>query len=358
MHTDGSTAATGIWEAVDALIDRAPTAADIRSHRLELLAARRFRQAGTGVPEEFVADERFAAIASMTAPVILERVASALDAPAIVLKGLECAAHYPDPLLRSYGDIDLLVQDAEKAQATLIRAGFVPVGDPTLFVDIHHLRPLSVDQLPLAIEIHSEPKWVEGLPPPPVTELFASAISGTSGVRQMLKPSPEHHALIIAAHSWAHEPLRRLRDLVDIAAVTAHADRTEIARIARTWGIERVWRTTIAVADSLFLDEPEPRVLKLWAQNLRLARERTVLENHVARWVSDYWALPPRMAVRRTPRIIRNEAAVDGTEPWRAKLARILLALRNASRRRSDHEQQWTRRSTDTPDGQDERPSG
>jgi hypothetical protein len=39
-----------LWSAVDALIDRAATEDDIRAHRLEVLAARRYRVLGRPVP--------------------------------------------------------------------------------------------------------------------------------------------------------------------------------------------------------------------------------------------------------------------------------------------------------------------
>ncbi len=54
-----------LWEGVDRLVDRAPTAADLRSHRIEPIAARRLRARGLEVPEEVLAAERTAAVASL-----------------------------------------------------------------------------------------------------------------------------------------------------------------------------------------------------------------------------------------------------------------------------------------------------
>ncbi len=57
-----------IWEGVDRLVDRAPTFADLRSHRIELLAARRWRALGRAVPDELVALERRWALHRLVVP--------------------------------------------------------------------------------------------------------------------------------------------------------------------------------------------------------------------------------------------------------------------------------------------------
>ncbi len=328
----------GLWREVDALIDRAPTDDDLRSHRLEVLAARRFREVGRPVPEDFAAQERFAAIVSLSASLVLKRVREAYDGPAIVLKGPEVAALYPDDALRSYGDIDVLVPDAVTTHRALLSAGFELVGDPALYVGIHHLRPLLASGAPLAVEIHSRPKWVEPLRPPSTSELFGAATESTIGVHRMLALPPEHHALLLAVHSWAHEPLRRLRDMIDIAVVASAADRGEIHRLAKRWRVERLWTTTIAVVDAVFGDRPTPWAMRLWAQNLDLARERTVLENHLQRLLSDFWALPTGTAAGRLPGRLMDEIRPEGEEGWGAKLTRSALAVRHAARPRSRHD--------------------
>src|ERR671918_2916762 len=120
----------GLWGGVDALIDRAPTADDLRGHRLEVLAAKRFRARGLPVPLDFVSQERSAAIVALSAPLVLRRVREAYDGPVVVLKGPEVAARYPDAALRAYGDVDLLVPDALGTHRILLDAGFQLVGDP------------------------------------------------------------------------------------------------------------------------------------------------------------------------------------------------------------------------------------
>src|SRR5215831_17176771 len=162
----GQASAAGLWGAVDRLVGRAPTVADLRSHALQLLAARLWRRIGRDVPVDFEQLERKAAVVTMATPHLLAKVREVYDGPALLHKGPEVAAHYPDPALRLFGDVDILVPDAERVQQALLAGGFEPLGDPALYLDLHHLRPLRWPDLPLIVEIHGRPKWIEGLFPP------------------------------------------------------------------------------------------------------------------------------------------------------------------------------------------------
>jgi hypothetical protein len=327
-----------LWRKIDALIDRAPSVGALLSHRLEVPAARRLRAAGRDVPSEFYARERLAGLIALSAPVVLESICRACDAPAIVIKGPEVAARYPDPSLRLYRDLDLLVRKPEVAHRALSAAGFEPVGDPGLFVDIHHLRPLLARGTLLPVELHSRPKWLRDARPPDIDELFEVAVPASMGVPGLLALPAEHHALLLAVHSWAHEPLRTLRDIIDIAIVAEDADRSEIWRLACAWRVERVWRTTISAVDAIFDGGRVPWSLRIWAQNLRATRERTVLEHHLERWLSNFWAMPSSAAFGRMPRRLLDEIRPSPDETWRAKATRTRTALRNAPRPRSDHQ--------------------
>ena len=334
-----------MWEAVDALLDRAPTLADLRSHKLDLFAARRWRALGREVSPELAHEERVAAAAALAAPHVIERVRSACEGPILLLKGPEVAACYADPTLRSYGDIDLLVPNAVATQSALVAAGFEEVGDPDRYRNIHHLRPLRDPRLPLAIEIHSSPKWPDGLAAPKNSELFAVAVPAPSlpGLPDVLALPRAHHALVLAAHHWAHEPLRRLRDLIDVAATARLADRIEISALARRWKVRRLWETTIGSADALFEAQPPTLAMRIWAQNLAKVRERTVLETHLERLLSDFWGLPPRLSIQRLPDTLAAEVKPSPGETWKAKSSRSTRAARNALLRRSVHDQELER---------------
>ena len=334
-------APTELWAAVDDLVDRAPRLADISSHRLELLAARKWRSAGVAVPPAVVEQERRAAAVHLATPVLLHLVRGAYEGGLILVKGLDVARRYPQIGLRSFGDVDLLADDAADAQRALISAGFEEVGDPSLYEGIHHLRPLRWPGLPVVVELHSRLKWVAGIAPPPVNaELFDAAIPGPHGLKCL---PPAHHALVLAAHSWAHEPLRRLRDIVDIAAVAEAAQRDEIEALARFWQIERLWRSTAAVMDAVLYGGKRPLVLRLWAQNLEAVGERTVLENHLQRWLSDFSIMPAYRAAARIPGTLGRELFPERGEGWIAKLSRSTRALRNATRPRSEHDEELGR---------------
>ena len=296
--------ATELWAAVDRLVDRAPTLEDLLSHRLDLFAARRWRASGRPVPAELIERERRAAVGALVVPLVFERIRSAYDGDVIPMKGPVLAARYPDPALRAFGDLDLLVEDPAEAQAKLIAGGFEEVDDPSQFQDIHHLRPLWWPGLPLGVELHSRPNWPIDLPSPPTSRILAAAVPVADGVKML---PPAYHALLVAAHSWRHGPLSQLRDMIDVVAMAEAAGRDNISALAREWGVERLWRSTIRAADAAVLGAEWPTGLRLWARNLERVRERTVFENHATRWLSDFWIMPPRAALARLPETLAQE---------------------------------------------------
>jgi hypothetical protein len=327
-----------LWDAVDALIDRAPSLEELREHRLQLLAARRWRQTGKTIPQSLITDQTLAAALSLPVRSLLARVSAAWGGPIVVLKGPELAWRYPAGVFRPARDIDLLVDDAKAAHAALRAAGFVPAGDPRRYAEIHHLQPLMWQNLPVAIELHHAPKWIEGLAPPPTAELLELATPAHGDAEGFLTLAPEAHAVVLAVHAWAHEPLHSLRDLIDIALITEEADAAEVDRLARRWGVRGVWETTNDVMQALFVGGRRPLALRLWARHLEAARGRTVAESHLEKWLSCYWALPAGKALDRTLRRIREDLRPVPGETWKTKLARARLAARNARARRAAHQ--------------------
>lgn len=324
---------------IDSLVDSAPKPLDLVDHRLEVFAARRFRALGLPVPEEFQGAEQRSVLTSLAMPGLLRRVRSLYDGPVILLKGPEVASYYPEPHLRPYKDLDLLVHDPEECERALLRAGFRHVGDPTLYVDIHHLRPLWWPEAPLTIELHSEPKWVDGLEPPSFAALLETSRPARVGVEGIQALDPARHALALAAHSWAHEPLRRLRDLIDIHVVAAAAPPDELARIAREWGAQRLWATTSAAIDDVIGGGRDCWALRVWARNLEAVRARTVLESHLEHWFAGFWALPPGAACVQMVSSAARELRPAPGETAREKRERTQRAFRNAFVRRVEHDQ-------------------
>lgn len=327
-----------LWAAVDDLLAHADLDG-ILANKLGPLEARRLRERGEAVPERLVGEDRFARAAIMTAIPLLGRIREVVDGPLLLLKGPEVACLYPNRA-RSFVDIDLLVPDGRLVHGALRADGFVEVDDPELFVEHHHLRPLQAPGLWLAVEIHLRPMLPEGAEAP-LAEIFEAAVPSLLGIDGISAPRAEHHALMLAAHAWEHEPLGRLRDLIDVAAVAGEADETELAQSARRWGVDRIWRTTAEASAALLDGGPPPMALRVLGRHLLPVRERTVLENHVLRWLYPFWELPLRQALRRSRGALRQELLPDPGESWRHKLVRVKSALLHPTRSMTEHTEGW-----------------
>jgi hypothetical protein len=326
------------WRGLERLLDRAVDPVAIRSHRLQTVAAPRWRATGREVPADFEQLERIAVGSQLAAPAVLEQVRELVEGPILLHKGPQAAHAYPDAAMRGFDDLDLLVRDPVAVQRALVAAGFVEVGDPARYVDLHHLRPLKPPGLALRIEIHGRPKWPDRLRAPSFDEFVESSVPAAVDVEGIDAPSPTHHALVLAAHSWAHVPLRRVRDLLDLAAVTAQIDAAAAAAVADAWSLARVWRTSLRAADCIFGDGPRPAPLRTWARHLVETRERTVFEAHLQLLLSHFWELPPSAAWRAVGSRLADEVSPAANEDWDEKLLRTKIALRNARRSRSDHD--------------------
>jgi hypothetical protein len=329
-----------LWRSVDALIDAAPTLDHLKWHRLLLVAADRWRAQGRKLEADVEHAERLNELRLAAAPFVLARIREAYGGRFALIKGYEVAVRFPNPVTRPFADIDLLAEDAVEAHTALRAAGFIEIGDPELYLHIHHLRPLALPGLTVPVEIHREPKWPNGLHPPPTAELLDRAVPSATGIDGIEALAPADHALVLAAHSWAHLPLRRLLELVDIALLSREAAATEMEMRARACGFDRVWRTTKGSVDSLFYGAPQLAAQKLWARHLAGVRERTVFESHVERWLSPFWALPTRAALPVAARAVGTDLSPAAGENWSDKLNRIWKALCNASSAKTVHEQE------------------
>jgi hypothetical protein len=326
-----------LWRAADELVDRAPGHRDLRAHGLHLLAGARLRALGRPVPEAILVDEWRAALATLAVPALLERARTAYDGQLMVMKGPEVALRYPDPGLRAYRDIDLLADDAEAAERALLAAGFQAMGSAEVDDVGYHVCPLVWPGLPLCIEVHRWPHWVDGLDRPPVHELFDAAEPSRLGIAGILAPAPHHHALLLAGHAWVHEPLRRLVELIDVAAFTEETDQQAVRTLARRWGCERVWHSTQLAVDSLLYGAAPHLALRTWARHLYGARERTVLESRVQRLAGPAWGLPTRKVPQAVLRAGAWHVRRHDGEPWGSKLVRTSRLLRGVARPRSEH---------------------
>jgi len=301
------------------------------------------------VQPELLREEELAAIRTMLVPVLLTRIRAAYDGAVVLFKGPEVGTRYPDPELRPFVDLDLLVVDPERAHDTLLEAGFEELDDPPwaasrrspheVFADMHHTRPLHSPGIPLKIELHRWPSWPRWLTPPAPEVLLDAAVPSTLGVDGVMTLPPAEHTLVLAAHSWVNEPLGRVRDLLDVTLMAAEADQEELHALARRWKIGRLWRSTFRAAEASLLQTRRSTVAqRTWARNVPAMRERTVLEAHLENWISCYWTSPPLGATRLA---LSNLAwdLLPAEESWRSKIGRAAGALRNARSPKSAHDE-------------------
>jgi hypothetical protein len=329
-----------MWDRVEEMVDAAPSVAALRHHGVELVAAQVRRDRGRAVPGELLDEERRAAIRALAAPTVLKRVRDACAGPLVLMKGPEVAAHYPRPSVRTFCDLDLLVGDTSAAHRALTAAGFVEVGDPARYRGAHHLRPLVLPGLPLFVELHREPNHPRWLPAPPIDDLLELTQPSATGVAGVGAPIPAAHALLIAAHGWAHEPLRRLLDLIDIGVLLGERDRPLAHELARRWGLQRLWATTVRVVDEVLGGHRRGLAATVWARHLSTVRERTVLETHLTRWAGPVHGLPGRRlhALGGATMIFSEAARRREAEGWGDVTRRVALALGDAFRPQSHHD--------------------
>jgi hypothetical protein len=317
-----------VAEALLFRIAKTATAEDLRFHGLDALAA-----APERAPDaRATAAVEAAAARDLAVGAVLSAVRDALTGEIVLMKGPEIACRYPVSVPRPFGDVDLLVADPVRAQAQLLDAGFRPVGDSALYTGIHHRQPLQLGEIPVPVELHDRPKWIPWSDPPAWDELLAVGRRASVAVPGFLAPRDSEHAVLVAVHAWAHEPLQRIRDLLDVEVLLAAADRALAASAARRWGVARLWDVTTAAADALFRRGGVG--LPVWARHLARGTDRTVLESHLQRWLSGLAGAPARFAVRQLPEILAAEIGRTGSEPWSEKAARVARAARRPRRGR------------------------
>jgi Uncharacterised nucleotidyltransferase len=334
----GDTAGADIWTGVDRLIDLSPGLNDLQAHGLHLLAARRWRSIQRPVPPELVAAELWAALRVARARTLLERIRATWDGPIVLIKGPAVGAHYPNPAVRPFMDVDLVVADPDSAYVALTETGFEPVPGPSHPDTVHHLHPLRLPEVPLTVELHRYPKWIVGSPPPSLDELVEGSELAGLGIDGILTPRPAYHAALLAAHVWSHDPFARLLRLLDVAVMSEAADARELERVIDAWGMSRPWQATTALVDALFRDGNAPGLaLRIWGRNLRTAREATVFEMHIGRCLAPFSVLPRRRAARAAWAAVMGSLRPQPFESWGEKLNRTVAQLRRPAMRRSEH---------------------
>ena len=100
------------------------------------------------------------------------------------------------------------------------------------------------------------------------------AVPSATGIDGLLAPSPAAHALLLAAHAWAHHPLGRVGDLIDVAAILPRDERPRGLRRSRSDGAgSGCGGPRCRPLTRILGGAPEPLALRTWARHLGTVSE-------------------------------------------------------------------------------------
>lgn len=137
------------------------------------------------------------------------RLLTKAQIPYVILKGTASASYYPEPLVRTMGDVDLLVTkiDLDKVDAVLRENGFEPVEKNENECHIaYHRKQYGVFSI---WEVHWKPNGIpNGENGERIQEYLSDMIecaemNSTSDVQYML-PTAFHHGVIMLLHVAGH----------------------------------------------------------------------------------------------------------------------------------------------------------
>lgn len=133
----------------------------------------------------------------------IHRILTEAGIPYVVLKGIASGSYYPDPMSRSYGDVDFLVgkENIERVSELLESRGFLYLHEH----DKHKVYSYKGN----IYELHN---GVMGIPYSRAEEkfddFFSDIIDGSIpysyGSSVFNIPSPEHHAVVLLLHKAVH----------------------------------------------------------------------------------------------------------------------------------------------------------
>ena len=122
----------------------------------------------------------------------------------VILKGCASAEYYPEPLLRTMGDVDFYVRENDKKTVhdLLIENGFV-------FNDHHHEIERAYEKDSVILELHWGITGVPGGKTGALIQQYIEDIFEKSSLKQLdlaqyYSPSPFHHGLIMLLHVARH----------------------------------------------------------------------------------------------------------------------------------------------------------
>lgn len=278
-------------------------------------------------PSTAGADRQAIAASQLAAEAALREIRAGFDGTLVLLKGLELSCRYLDPTDRPFGDIDLLTDEPDRLQATLIGLGYDPTSLAS-YDELHHDVPLRHPRLPVVVEVHRSLGWIVGMTPPSLETILTMTIPTAIGLEGLEALEPPAHAVYLAVHSWRHCPFWRPQDLDDIALlVDDEGVSNEAAQLAHYWGVSRIWsyyRNAIAVRSG----EQRPKgVVRLFGGGSSKVVSRSGRSADLARAAGWFFVDHP---VRNMPDIVqqfRQQLQPRSGETRRDMARRILARL-------------------------------
>lgn len=261
--TELAEAGIHFWRTGEATVPLEDLARWARAQRLLLLLPWRAQRCGWALPEgllHFVRQEGYATAAWQARALQVLRELGALSqtlgAPALVVKGPVVAEAYPNPLLRAYGDLDLLVREPEARDwfDALVQRGYRPNPDGGRATHIPALLPSGPGP---RIELHTSldlrglftwSRWESQAEPWPTAPGLST-------------PSAVEHWLYLIHHAVEHHAFQMgLGSLLDLAflALDWTAEQWEAAmQAAEELGMRRTVGLALAMVNWLW-DESSP----------------------------------------------------------------------------------------------------
>ncbi len=202
-------------------------------------------------------------VAAARAMVTERRLASVLEAlraasvPALVLKGAAIAAWYPDPALRPYGDLDVLVPwtQLDEAVEALQALGYHCTYSRAWSLKYGYDLPMASDDGLSVVELHWRLDYPEGIGHLPVRDLWERAVPYTLGEQAGLQLEAVDMVLHLCAHAAIkHRAHLGLRPMCDLAQITRGWEPVEwetLARRASAYGLARPVYLTLALAEQV-----------------------------------------------------------------------------------------------------------
>ena len=133
----------------------------------------------------------------------LHKMLTSHNVPYCIIKGCTSAKDYPDPLLRSLGDVDFLVPDEywEQAKQLLLEDGFVATGEEH---DFH----LGFHKGRIVMEMHHEPFGMKGEGTQALAQIVPELIKKSQvlqcGTATFRGPDAFGHGIVILLHAYRH----------------------------------------------------------------------------------------------------------------------------------------------------------